>query len=105
MRTTSIREIPAEWDNGKVHQTRVYDDTDKEFCCHCHFGVENRAIMELLDLTWGYDVVEDRMMILPIRYRHELVRRIDQFSARTPAEIRKVLEGIADVRAGVDSKP
>lgn len=99
MRTTSIRDP----------QIRVYDDTGEKFCCSCHFGAENNAIMKLLDITWGYAVVEDRMMLLPndhppVRYRHELVRRIDGFSTKTPEEIRRVLEGIADQRAGVDSK-
>lgn len=107
MRTTSIRELPAEWDNGRLHQCRVYDDTGEEFCCYCHFGPENNAIMDLLDVTWGYAVVEDRMMILqhavlPVPYLHVLVRKIEAFSTKDQEQIRRVLEDIADERARLD---
>lgn len=88
-----------------MNAVRVFADGEQEFHCWKHFGDENRAIMDLLDLTWGYAIVEDRMQIgpkhhPPARFKNEVWKSIHNFSVKTPQEIRTVLEQIADELAG-----
>lgn len=103
-RPTKITMVPACSHCGEKHQTRVYTDTEQAFHCWDHMGEENAVLVDLLGLTWGYDVCGDILRIGPHHepyapFLHGLWETIEQYSTRSPSEIRAVIEKICDALA------
>ncbi len=86
----------------KARQVPTCTRAQKKFCVWCALGPLAGEKLDLLDASWGYSVSEDYLTLFwphspgwHGRHPHR-TWRIEEFSQRSPEDVAKVLDEIAE---------